>query len=455
MSRRPENDRSDRSDRPERRADRGEKRYADPPPRDYGRDPRDARDPYAEKPSRDPPRENRAGRDLNEYFVDGQGISRAVLQMDICKYLGPEATSRPGTYHVRSTIEKPGFFVKAVRAFTPEQLDDLRASSRLYSSEAREIRSRGYEGIPSTESSLMSRPNPYSEPPYEHSQTRRRMESTGGMPAGDSYYPSPGPSAIATPYGAGPSVGYTATATTFASPSGYPAFTMTPASGSVPAGTYPPMAGESRYPGYVYDTPMQPGLQGGYQEYYPQGSGLESQRRRDPAPSGYAYTSSGQDPRFVDDRSQPAGYGYDPSYPPAPSGEDSHLNMIQSQAEILMVDVQDLPKILTQGNVEGSRGDAINATMPSLLESAPLDTSTAWNSDGQSFFRTDVAVCTYRDHHTLIGLIRGIISGGGVLRQIRIQLAITETVFSNMGFSRKNMLPSRRFPPHVSPCSVA
>ncbi|MCJ1416439.1 hypothetical protein MMC32_002775 [Xylographa parallela] len=297
MSRRPEADRSDR-DRPERRSDRGEKRYADPGGRDYGRDPRDARDSYpAEKPAREPPRD-RTVRDLNEYFIDGQGISRAVLQMDICKYLGPEATSRPGTYH-----DKTGFFVRAVRAFTPEQLDDLRASSRLYSSETRDSRDRGYQ-----------------EPPYEHSQTRRRLESS--MPTSD-YYPSPGPGQTAgSPYGPGPSSGYPPTATTYVSSSGFPAYTMAAASGSLPAGPYAPMAGDPRYPGYVYETPMQPGLQGGYpQDYYPQGSAHDSQRRRDP-PAGYAYSSSSiQDPRYVvDDRPPPAGYGYDGSYQAAPPG---------------------------------------------------------------------------------------------------------------------------------------
>ena len=53
--------------------------------------------------SRDPPRENasRLKPNLNEYFIEGQGISREVLQIDICKYLGPEATCKPGIYHVR------------------------------------------------------------------------------------------------------------------------------------------------------------------------------------------------------------------------------------------------------------------------------------------------------------------------------------------------------------------
>ena len=102
MNRRPEADRSDRPERSERRGDRGEKRYAEPSGREYGRD---ARDFPPEKPSRDPPRDGRVPRDLNEYFVDGEGISRAVLQMEICKYLGPEATSRPGTYNVRHIFD--------------------------------------------------------------------------------------------------------------------------------------------------------------------------------------------------------------------------------------------------------------------------------------------------------------------------------------------------------------
>ena len=38
---------------------------------------------------------------LNEYFVDGDGIDREVLQSEICKFLRPEATSRPGEYNVR------------------------------------------------------------------------------------------------------------------------------------------------------------------------------------------------------------------------------------------------------------------------------------------------------------------------------------------------------------------
>ena len=40
------------------------------------------------------------GETLNEFFVDGKGINREVLQREICKYLGPEAYSRPYNYNV-------------------------------------------------------------------------------------------------------------------------------------------------------------------------------------------------------------------------------------------------------------------------------------------------------------------------------------------------------------------
>jgi len=46
------------------------------------------------------------GRDLytrvyyNEYFCPGDGIGRSVVQREINKYLGNDATFRPGTYKV-------------------------------------------------------------------------------------------------------------------------------------------------------------------------------------------------------------------------------------------------------------------------------------------------------------------------------------------------------------------
>ena len=71
----------------DRDRDRGDRR------REHDRDTR--RDPVRE---REPPRSGRG--DLNEFFVDGTGIHREVMQREICKYLGPEAYSKPGAYNV-------------------------------------------------------------------------------------------------------------------------------------------------------------------------------------------------------------------------------------------------------------------------------------------------------------------------------------------------------------------
>lgn len=36
----------------------------------------------------------------NEYFIPGDGISREVIQADICRYLGNDALVRPGNHQV-------------------------------------------------------------------------------------------------------------------------------------------------------------------------------------------------------------------------------------------------------------------------------------------------------------------------------------------------------------------
>lgn len=71
----------------DRERDRDRDRDRDRPRRD-----RDARDPVRDRPERDSR--------LNEFFVNGEGIHREVMQREICKYLGPEAYSRPGSHNV-------------------------------------------------------------------------------------------------------------------------------------------------------------------------------------------------------------------------------------------------------------------------------------------------------------------------------------------------------------------
>lgn len=77
-------------------------RQVPPPSRQAGGYPRDDRD-YVEPPPsrsrttmdttmRDEPRSN-----LSDYWCPGEGIEREVLQHEICKFLGQDATCRPGT----------------------------------------------------------------------------------------------------------------------------------------------------------------------------------------------------------------------------------------------------------------------------------------------------------------------------------------------------------------------
>lgn len=76
-------DRDPRDDRDRRRGDRG------------------GREEPVPAPPRERPRPSNKRQDaLNEFFVSGEGIHREVLQREICKYLGPEAYSRPSTYNV-------------------------------------------------------------------------------------------------------------------------------------------------------------------------------------------------------------------------------------------------------------------------------------------------------------------------------------------------------------------
>lgn len=53
------------------------------------------------EPGREPTGTNRQPRQkLNEFFVDGARIHREVMQREICKFLGPEAYSKPHSYNV-------------------------------------------------------------------------------------------------------------------------------------------------------------------------------------------------------------------------------------------------------------------------------------------------------------------------------------------------------------------
>ena len=59
--------------------------------------------PFGDKMTGRPGYDSRPERQ-NEYFVPGDGISREVIQADICRYLGNDALVRPGNHNVRLPI---------------------------------------------------------------------------------------------------------------------------------------------------------------------------------------------------------------------------------------------------------------------------------------------------------------------------------------------------------------
>ncbi|KAL2868528.1 putative transcription factor RfeG [Aspergillus lucknowensis] len=76
----------------------------------------------------------------NEYFIPGDGISREVIQADICRYLGNDALVRPGNHNGRQ-----GYFIRAYRNLTSEMISDLKADSARWEAD---VRSRADQGYP-------------------------------------------------------------------------------------------------------------------------------------------------------------------------------------------------------------------------------------------------------------------------------------------------------------------
>ena len=71
----------------DRRGGRGSPKYQDDIPRSRS----EREGPNLKKPKHT---------GLNDYFVDGEGINREVLQRNIAFMLGPEARSKPDKLHV-------------------------------------------------------------------------------------------------------------------------------------------------------------------------------------------------------------------------------------------------------------------------------------------------------------------------------------------------------------------
>ncbi|KAL8653127.1 MAG: hypothetical protein Q9210_002281 [Variospora velana] len=254
------------------------------------------------------------GAALNEFFVDGEGINREVLQRELCKYLGADALSRVGTYNGQK-----GYIVTAVRPFTSKMIEDLKILSQDYEREKRDMNSRGYRGSPTRASPSAALPNHHTDLPYAASKTRERVDAMdpyeqdmrytpqGRYPEREMYaeqYPEkyPGkhpdrypdnlyPPGYAVPSGYAPGPNYPLSqAPGYPSASGYPSAPGYPAGSTYPQGSnYPSVSGYPPSSGYVA-----PG--------YTSTSGVPGNRAEanyiytDPSnydPSGYPYQQAG------------------------------------------------------------------------------------------------------------------------------------------------------------------
>jgi len=126
------------------------------------------------------------------YFTPSEGIAREVIQADLCRYLGNDATMRVGDHN-----GTPGYFITAFRPFTGNMLADLKADSSRWQEEARSTRipeytrsqvhaSRSYWG-PTEAGGAAPAPAPatatYQQPAAQQHQTQQsRQYSASGYP---------------------------------------------------------------------------------------------------------------------------------------------------------------------------------------------------------------------------------------------------------------------------------
>ncbi|KAK2756568.1 hypothetical protein FQN54_005461 [Arachnomyces sp. PD_36] len=75
----------------------------------------------------------------NDYFLDGEGISREVIQADICRYLGNDALVRPTTHQGRH-----GYIITAYRNLTSNMITDLKADSARWEQDVSRRTQQGY-----------------------------------------------------------------------------------------------------------------------------------------------------------------------------------------------------------------------------------------------------------------------------------------------------------------------
>ncbi|THV78819.1 hypothetical protein D6D27_09098 [Aureobasidium pullulans] len=81
---------------------------------------------------------------LRNWFVPKDGINRQVISANIQRYLGNDATVRPGQDRVDGS-EVQGYWIKAYRSLTTEMINDLQKASTIWDEEQRTGRRGAYE----------------------------------------------------------------------------------------------------------------------------------------------------------------------------------------------------------------------------------------------------------------------------------------------------------------------
>ncbi|KAL1998681.1 hypothetical protein VTN02DRAFT_5752 [Thermoascus thermophilus] len=235
----------------------------------------------------------------NEYFIPGDGISREVIQADICRYLGNDALVRPGTHNGR-----PGYLIRAYRNLTSEMIADLKADSARWEADVSRRMNLGHPRAPYGTPAMQ-------EPGQQGGPSPPTYSAAPAQPPYMDPYAPPAPYAPAqNPY---PGPAYPPTGSPYGStPGAYPP-SQSPYSGQ----SQPPVSAPDVHSTYTYVPSTGYGYEprGNNAPRYT-GTGYDDPEYTPPVTSGIAYPATaapdprtGMDPRYAEaayaDRNRP------------------------------------------------------------------------------------------------------------------------------------------------------
>ncbi|QKX63477.1 uncharacterized protein TRUGW13939_10647 [Talaromyces rugulosus] len=178
----------------------------------------------------------------NEYFISGDGISREVIQADICRYLGNDALVKPGSHQGRQ-----GYLIRAYRNLTSEMITDLKADSARWEQEVARRADMGYSRASYASSSI-------------HEMRQQQQGGGGGGGPSPATF-NPPPNQYMDPYPQQPQYGgghqpphYGTPAYTSSQSPGFPqnAYASPPQQGPYSGQNPPPISAPDSHPAYTY-----------------------------------------------------------------------------------------------------------------------------------------------------------------------------------------------------------